>query len=119
MTDTVLLKKLGLDKDEITEMREEGARVAMEFDVKAARSLAEKYDSLGLTEKSLELYNAAYSNANYWIDTVKDWTGKNIEYDVAYDHWRDTDTGRFAPNPVIDIRVDQYDLYYHILDLYG
>jgi hypothetical protein len=65
------------------------------------------------------LYNAAQSNANYWVNLVNDLTGKNIEYDVTKDQWRDTDSGRFTYNPAVDIMLEEYQLEQYIINLYS
>ena len=119
MTDTQKLRDLGLTDAEIEDMQEEGALTAMEMDVSAARDLALKYYALDMDEKGNELLDAADSNAAYWIGAVHDLTGVNLEYDLTNDHWRNVDTGQYALNPYIDIRVDQYELDQWLINRYS
>lgn len=119
MTDEDKLRDMGLSQDEIDQMREEGALVSMEFDVKAARDIAARYFEIGLEAKGLELLAAAESNANYWSTKVYEVTGRSISYDEINDHWRDDVTGQYTFNPYIDIRVDDYELDQWLLNTYG
>lgn len=110
---------MGLEQDEIDQMREQGDKVAMEFDVKAARAIAARYFSIGMDAKGLELLAAAESNADYWSTKVFEVTGKSISYDEINDHWRDDATGQYTPNPYIDIMVDDYELDQWLINTYG
>lgn len=119
MTDEEKLKDLGLSEEDIDYMREQGAKIAMEFDVKAAREMAMRYFSLGLDDKGIELLDAASINANFWSTAIYEVTGRDIIYNEAANRFIDADTGQFVSNPYIDIRVDQQELDDYLNYLYS
>ena len=118
MTDEEKLKELGLSQEDIDEMREDGSKVAMEFDVKAAREIALRYFEIGMDDKGFELLDAADSNANYWSTKVYEVTGKDIYFSEASNRWHDGVSGQFVKNPYIDIRVDNYELEQSLINKY-
>jgi len=119
MTDEKRLRDLGLEDYEIDEMRADGALVSMEMSVQAGRELAQRYLDIGDTDNAEICLDAALKNAEYWEDKIYEVTGKNIVYEDSTDHWRNMDTGQYAKNPYIDIRVDEYELEQNLINKYG
>jgi hypothetical protein len=119
LTDEEKLKELGLTPDDIEEMREQGSKTAMEFDVKSAWALAQTYISVGEYDKALELLDAANSAADYWSTKIYEVTGRDVYWSEASNRWHDAETGQFVMNPYIDIRVDEYDLDQWLINNYG
>ena len=113
------MRELGVNDEEYIEMQAEGRLTAKTFDTSAARDLFLRYEALGLDDKAKELLHAVDSSSNFWTAKIAEYTGRDIEYQMSTDHWRDNATGQYVKTPYIGIDCDQYVLYYHILDLYG
>lgn len=109
---------MGWSQEEIDEAKEEGSRLATEFDVKAALSLAFKYFEHDDDEKGLELLDALDKAADFYSTKVYEVTGKEIYFNQASGRWTDFGTGQFVSNPYVNIEWDTYDIERYWINKY-